>query len=303
MRAGIATAGAAGLGNVAALIFAVDKAVQARVDNWTWVALWNGCATSTSMIRFLGRKENSITYLTRSGWHYMPGKMLMMSYASVRHTLQYFKKGTYDVVYDLDMNLRLLFLDLRYRIRYVFLVGYNIICHGTSRLCDVVGQHTMSSKPTMSHIRYRRSKTCCFRPTTSYEKKFLASTTMKMHVTCFVEICWKRQGLNPGPWIPKRSAIDDRCVNPRIIFWFSLRGYPLEIPRNWRYTKKCNKKYIFQNFTNIYIYIKKLNYLFQKNYSKKTGWKNPLNIFGRKKHWKIIFYIIIYDEYKFIRFK
>jgi hypothetical protein len=39
MRAGIATAGAAGLGNVAALIFAVDKAVQARVDNWTWVAL------------------------------------------------------------------------------------------------------------------------------------------------------------------------------------------------------------------------------------------------------------------------
>ena len=39
MRAGIATAGAAGLGNVAALNFAVDKAGQARIDNWTWVAL------------------------------------------------------------------------------------------------------------------------------------------------------------------------------------------------------------------------------------------------------------------------
>jgi hypothetical protein len=39
MRVGVTAAGAAGLGNDAALNFAVDKAGQARVDNWTWVAL------------------------------------------------------------------------------------------------------------------------------------------------------------------------------------------------------------------------------------------------------------------------
>jgi hypothetical protein len=51
------------------------------------------------------------------------------------HTILYVKKGTCDVVYYMNLQCRMYnaydiicISDLRYRIRYVFLVGYDIVC-------------------------------------------------------------------------------------------------------------------------------------------------------------------------------
>ncbi len=55
------------------------------------------------------------------------------------------------------------------------------------------------------------------------------------------DISKKIRSIKPGP--------DDTCANPRNLFRPFHAPHPLEIPLNWRYTKKCNKKKIFPNFT------------------------------------------------------
>jgi hypothetical protein len=79
----------------------------------------------------------------------------MISYVNVRyrtwHTILY-TICTYDIVHYGHVTSRV-FTYIRYSIRYVFMLWYDIVCH----TYDISCWHTISYKHTISYIQYRMS--------------------------------------------------------------------------------------------------------------------------------------------------